>query len=137
MSIVDINWRPETKELRTFGLVVLIGMGLVGLAFQFWFDRMNVAVALYVIGMALGLPGLTGTTMGLPGYWLWMGFAFVVGNIMSRVLLTVIYYLLFLPMGIGRRALGNDRLKLRRRSAESYWYDVRANDEPSRYERQF
>jgi hypothetical protein len=137
MSLVDIRWRPDPKELRKFGLVVLIGMGILGLVFQFLFGQENVAIVLYAIGAVLGLPGLTGTVVGLPGYWLWMGFAFVAGNVMGRVLLTVIYYLLFLPMGVGRRALGNDPLQLKRRPADSYWNDIKTGDESERYQRQF
>ena len=137
MSMVDISWRPGPKELRKFGLVVLVGMGLIGLVFQFWIDQAEVAMVLYAVGAVLGLPGLTGTSLGLPGYWFWMGFAFVLGNIMGRVLLTVIYYLLFLPMGIVRRWLGNDRLKLKRRYADSYWQNLKTKDDPDRFERQF
>ncbi len=137
MSLVDIRWRPDPKELRKFGLVVIIGMGLLGLVFQFLLEQEKVAMVLYAIGAVLGLPGLTGTVAALPGYWAWMGFAFVVGNIMGRVLLTVIYYLMFLPMGVGRRAFGNDPLQLRRRSADSYWKDLQTGDEAGRYERQF
>ncbi len=137
MSLVDIRWHPNTRELREFGLVVLIGTGLIGLVFQFWRGQTTVALVIYAVGGVLGLPGLTGRAIGLPGYWLWMGVACVMGNIMGRVLLTVIYYSLFLPMGIVRRALGNDSLNLKRRPVESYWCDVKHKDDPDRYERQF
>ena len=137
MSLVDIRWHPNTRELREFGLVVLLGTGLIGLVFQFGRGQTTVALVIYAIGGLLGLPGLTGRAIGLPGYWLWMGVACVMGNIMGRVLLTVIYYFLFLPMGIVRRSLGNDSLKLKRRPVESYWCDVKNKDEPDRYERQF
>ena len=137
MSVVDIRWHPNSKELRSFGLVVLVGMVLIGLLLQFKYGRVHAAVDFYTTGALLGLPGLTGTVIGLPGYWLWMGIACVMGNIMGRLLLTLIYYLLFLPMGIARRALGNDALKLKRSPVESYWSDLRTKDEPGRYERQF
>jgi hypothetical protein len=137
MSIVDIRWRPNSRELRKFGLVVLVGMGLLGLAFQFLLEQVNVAVVLYAVGAVLGLPGLTGTVVALPGYWLWMGFAFAVGNVTGRVLLTAIYYLLFSPLGGARRALGNDALQRKHQPTASYWSDLKTGDDPGRYERQF
>ncbi len=137
MPLVEISWHPDTKALRKFGIVVIIGLGLIGLAFQFYWNRSEAATSLYIAGLVLGLPALTGTFIGLPGYWLWMGIAFVLGNIMSRVMLTLVYYLLFLPTGLIRRSLGNDRLMLRKRPGDTYWNDVDSDPENTRFERQF
>ncbi len=137
MSLVEISWHPDQKALRQFGIVVLLGLGLFGVAFQFFLGQPQVATGLYIAGLVLGLPALSGTIIGRPGYWLWMGIAFVLGNIMSRVLLSLIYYLLFWPIGFIRRALGNDRLRLRKRPTNTYWVDVDADPENTRFERQF
>jgi hypothetical protein len=137
LSIVDINWRPGPRGLLKFGLTVMIGFALLGLLFQFWFERQTVAFVLYAAGGALGLPALTGTVIGLPGSWLWMGIAFVLGNIVSRILLGLIYYLVFTPLGLLRRLTGADPLALRRGRADSYWVELHDDDEASRYERQF
>jgi hypothetical protein len=136
MAFVSISWRPDKKALRSFGLVVIIGLGLIGLFFQLWLEKPDVAYILYVAGAVLGLPGLTGTVIGLPGYWLWMGVAFVMGNIVGRVLLSVVYYGLITPMGTVRRAL-NDKLRLKRPQVESYWTDIEDKEEDTRYERLF
>ena len=37
----------------------------------------ELAWGIYAAAGILGLPALTGTAIGLPGYWLWMGVAFV------------------------------------------------------------
>ncbi|MCP4676613.1 MAG: hypothetical protein GY854_14090 [Deltaproteobacteria bacterium] len=137
MSIVSIKWRPDAVELRKFGVVVIIGMCLIGLLFQFLLGHSDVAYILYIVGGVLGLPGLTGTVIALPGYWLWMGVAFVMGNIVGRVLLTVIYYTLFTSIGLSRRILGSDKLQLKRVSTQSYWKDIDTEGEDTRYERQF
>jgi hypothetical protein len=44
---------------------------------------------------------------------------------------------LFMPMGVVRRMLGNDKLQLRRRPTDSYWKELQTGDEAGRYERQF
>jgi hypothetical protein len=136
MSIVSISWRPDKKALRKFGLVVIIGLCLIGLFFQFYLEKTTTAYALYAAAAILGLPALTGTAIALPGYWLWMGIAFVMGNIMGRVLLSILFYGLITPMGFVRR-MSNDKLRIRRKSRESYWVDIRSEGEEGRYERLF
>jgi len=137
MAMIDIDWRPEPRELRKFGVVVLVGMGVIGAGFHFFSDAPEVARWLWIAGAVLGLPALTGTAIALPGYWLWMGIAFVMGNIMSRVLLAAIYFLLVTPLGLLRRALGGDPLQLKKPAGETYWRDLSGGSAESGYERQF
>ena len=136
MSMVDINWRPQAKELRKFGITVMIGFGIIGLIFQFAADNLQGAYVAYIAGSALGLPALTGTVIALPGYWIWMGIAFVMGNIMSRLLLGIFFYLLITPMGLIRR-LAADKLHLKRPTGSSCWVDLPEDGGKGRFERQF
>ena len=43
----------------------------------------------------------------------WLGFAHVLGAVVSRVLLSVVFGLIVTPIGALRRALGKDSLRLR------------------------
>jgi hypothetical protein len=52
---------------------------------------------------------------------LWMGIAGVLGYINSRILLTILYYLLFTPYGLVSRLVGRDPLDRRSPPKESYW----------------
>lgn len=137
MALVQIDWRPDAAEMRKFGVVVMAGMAIIGAVFHFGLDNAVVARGCWIAGAVLGLPALTGTALGLPGYWLWMGIAFVMGNIMSRVLLSLIFFLLVTPMGILRKALGNDPLSLKKETTDSYWVDVKGDSGSTGYERQF
>jgi hypothetical protein len=136
VSLVNISWRPGPKELRKFGLVVIIGLSIIGAIFQFWVGNASAAYGVYIAAAVLGLPALTGLPIALPGYWVWMGIAFVMGNIMGRLVLSVVFFGLFTPMGLVRRLL-NDRLQLRAKGATSYWRDLPSDDDSIRYERQF
>jgi hypothetical protein len=136
MSLVNISWRPDARTLRRFGVVVIVGFCLIGLFFQFWAGERTVALFAYGAAAVLGIPALTGTIIGLPGYWLWMGVGFVMGNIVGRVLLSVLYYGVITPIGVVRRQIV-DKLQLRRYPKESYWVDIDSEGERSRYERQF
>jgi hypothetical protein len=57
--------------------------------------------------------------MILPGIYkpfavIWFGVATFLGTIMSKVLLTVVYILLVVPVGLIRRLLGKDSLQLKK-----------------------
>jgi hypothetical protein len=43
----------------------------------------------------------------------WFGFSHVLGTIMSKLLLTAVFYLIVTPIGVVRRLLGHDSLRLR------------------------
>jgi hypothetical protein len=44
---------------------------------------------------------------------LWLGFAHVLGTVMSKILLSILFFLVITPIGILRRLSGKDSLKLR------------------------
>lgn len=45
---------------------------------------------------------------------IWFGFAEIMGTVMSRLILTVLFYGLLLPLGLARRLTGADPLALKR-----------------------
>lgn len=143
MSLVKLNWKPSPKELRQFGAIFGSGFLLIGLVKYFWiwnwlFERNEKLGLIFIfIGIVGGAIGLTGTKLALPLYWVWIGIAFVLGNIMSRVVITLIYYGLITPMSFVARLLGRDKLQLKKRAVQSYWQDISLPHEPEKYERQF
>ncbi|MDX1964660.1 MAG: hypothetical protein SFX18_16035 [Pirellulales bacterium] len=136
MSMIEIDWSPSPRELRKFGVTTLIGFLLIG-AVAYYFDKTTVAYVCWGLGAVLGGAALTGTVAGLWAYRAWMGVAFVMGNIISRFLMALIFYGLFWPMGAIRRALGADPLQLNKRATSSYWTPVGPPTDKQRAERQF
>ena len=143
MSLVRLNWKPNKKELRSFGAVFFGGFVLIGLVKYFWpFEYLftqNKTVGLWFIGIAVvvGAIGLTGTRLALPFYWTWLGIAWVMGNIMSRAIITAIYFLILTPMSLLNKIVGRDKLQLKKRQTDSYWTDISLPKEIEKYERQF
>ena len=50
---------------------------------------------------------------------LWFGFSHVLGTIMSKVMLTIVFFVIVTPIGVLRRWLGADPLQLKRWKADS------------------
>ena len=44
---------------------------------------------------------------------IWLSFSKIIGTIMSKILLVLVFFLIVTPMGITRRFLGKDSLKLK------------------------
>ena len=44
---------------------------------------------------------------------MWFGLSHVMGTVMSKVLLAAVFYLIVTPVGVVRRLLGHDSLRLR------------------------
>ena len=68
-----------------------------------------------------------------------MGFAVVAGFFMSRVVLSVLFYLVITPISLAMRVFGKDILDQRiDRSAASYWHKRPAGPKPrASYENQY
>jgi hypothetical protein len=130
-----INATP--KEVRKFGITFsVLAIGLA--AFSFY--RMN-PLWMVFLGASLFflLTGLWAYPILKRIYVGWMTFAFALGWVNTRLILGLVFYLIFTPTGLVMRLLGKDPLGLRfDRQATTYWLK-RAPQDPSkkRYEKLF
>jgi hypothetical protein len=68
----------------------------------------------------------------------WMRLAVTLGHVNSRILLTVVYYGLFLPYGVVSRLVRRDPLDRRSPPRETYWVErARTRQTPEQFERLF
>ncbi len=121
MRLDEIKSIKGTKpELRKFGLT--IGIFLLILAgWLFWKQRPSFPYFAYA-GGGLVLAGLILPVLLKPIYKMWMSFAVVMGFIMTRVILTVIYFGMFTPMALAAKLLGKDLLDEKwDKKAGTYW----------------
>jgi hypothetical protein len=107
-------------ELRKFGLT----MGAVFLiiaGFLFWKQPPGFPY-FACAGGGFALLGWAAPVLLKPLYKVWMSFAVVMGFIMTRVILTVLFFGLFTPIALVARLLGKDLLEARwDKKAATYW----------------
>ena len=58
----------------------------------------------------------------------WMFFGFMIGKIVSPIVLGFIYFGLFFPIGFFRRLFGKDELKISQTSNKTYWISRKQSD---------
>lgn len=136
MAFITVHWRPKPRQLRIFGITMLIGLGAIGSLFHFWLGFTGFATFLWTFGALSFLTGITGTVVALPFYWLWTGFAFVISQTLGYGLLVLIFYLVVTPIGLLSRIMRRDRLALKDNGGGSYWQPIRKSRD-HHWERQF
>jgi hypothetical protein len=134
----DIPWSPSTRVLRQFaGLCPAVGAGLGAWQYQVA-ARPTIGLALASAGIVVGVLCLARPSLCR---WLlvtWMIAAFPLGWAVSKIVLAVTFFGLFLPLGLLLRLTGRDPLALKaRRHQQSYWTPKPQPADPRRYFQQF
>ncbi len=112
--------KATTKEARKFGLT--IGAFLLAIAGLLLWKQRPGFLSLAYAGAGFAALGLVLPILLKPIYKVWMSFAVVMGFIMTRVILTVLYIGMFTPIAVIAKLLGKDLLGERwNKSAATYW----------------
>jgi Saxitoxin biosynthesis operon protein SxtJ len=134
----DISFAPSDRTLRQFAVLWVLFFGGAACWKSGANARVDVAVALAALALAVGVIGLT-----KPG-WIrflyvgWMVLAFPIGWTVSYLLLAVLFFGAFTPIALLFKLLGRDALERRPQSnRETYWTPKRAPSELRNYLRQF
>lgn len=110
----------QDAQARRSALVVG-GVLLAIAAWNLYRGRTTVVALLGSLGVALMLAGLLLPPVARAFHVFWMRLAAVLGYVNSRILLSLMYYLVFTPYGLVSRLVGRDPLRRRSRKQETYW----------------
>ena len=119
----EINAFPLTsRDLRKFGILVG-GVFLILYALIFLTDGSEILKWIFLIlGGSLFLGGLVIPDSLKRVYLVWMTGALILGWIMSRVILTILFFLILTPIALIAKVSGKKFLDLNfRDSKSSYW----------------
>jgi hypothetical protein len=112
--------KETKKNLRKFGLTVGIVLAAIG-TLLFYFEKSS-AIYFTIIGGLLILLGILLPQLLKPINKVWMGLAIVLGFIMTRVILTTLFYLVITPIGFLAKIFGKRFMVLKYdRSVKTYW----------------
>jgi hypothetical protein len=112
----------EGSSNRSFGFVFAVVFAIIGLwpllgsgVLRWW----SLVVAAVFALLAVAAPAV----LAAPNRW-WMAFGLLLGRIVSPIVLGLMFYAVFTPMGWALRAMGKDPLRLSRdTAAASYWIE--------------
>ena len=131
------NLKSEKSDLRKFGITIGTVLFIIA-GFFFWKEKESFQLFL-TIGIILFVTGIAIPIILKPVYWAWMVFATILGWFMTRVILSLLFYVIVTPIGLISRLFGKQFLELKwDKSQDSYWnYRESKELERSNYENQF
>lgn len=131
------NINSSETELKKFGLTVGTVLVIIGLVL-FYFEKSSYP---YFSGLGAGLIifGVVFPKTLLPIQKAWMAIAVVLGFIMTRVILSILFYLVITPIGLLAKLFRKDFLDRKfEKNKNTYWnYRVLKEYEKIDTERQF
>lgn len=126
----------DKRTLRKFGMTMGIAFLVVSSLF-FFRDKHIGAVYGLVVSCIFFIMGLISPALLRPVYITWMRFAFILGWVNTRVILVILFYLIFTPVGLVMRLFRIDLLE-RKNKEGTYWKDKeKVYFNPLNYERRF
>ena len=133
MALTNINWQPGTQELHRFATSLTVGFALIAVAVWIlgghWHSwrvggdfHWRPLAGWWAPSLALLLLARIHAPLVKPFYRVWMGLAFIMGNLTGILLLGLFFYGVVTPFGLVLRLAGHDPLRLRTKAgATSYW----------------
>ena len=136
MSLVQIDWNPEKKQLRRFGVAMIILCELAGWLFASK-GHFELGLGIFIFGVLSCLSGFIHLGTAKVFYRIWMALGYVMGLVIAPIMFAVMYYLCVTPIALLGKLVGRDRLNLKKNDGDSYWHDMPPTPDIKRYERQF
>ena len=114
------NINETKKDLRKLGITV--GSVLAAIAVLLFYFEKPSAIYFAVIGGLLILFGTLFPQLLKPLNRIWMSLAIVLGYFMSRVILTILFYLVLTPIALLAKLVGKKFMILKYdKSVKTYW----------------
>ena len=131
------NIKSGKKELRQFGITIGVVLGLLG-GWLLWRGREGYYLVLITGAIFLSL-GCILPLLLKPLHKLWMTLAVLLGWLMTRIILIILFFLVVTPIGLLARLSGKDFLNRKfDNNVSSYWIRRKtATADRKSYERQF
>ncbi len=139
MPVIEIKRNPTRRELNQFGFIWLGFLTFFGAIARFKLGEPTVALVLWVAAVVVPVVGWLVPSV-MRAVFLGMSYAaWPIGLVVSHVILALVYYLVFTPIGLAMRIFGYDPMKRGfDDGATSYWVTRDpAAAAPKRYFRQF
>lgn len=139
----DVNWKPDSSEVRKFGRVLIIGGAI--LTSLFWVLEFSLKNSFVPDFLKYVFPGIIGAGLiaviiplvGRPIYFVWYFLACIIGFIISNLVMGLFYFVIMALFGLALKLRKKDPLNLKPEPGQnSNWHESAKNLPLSSYYRQ-
>ena len=127
------NQKIKIGSNKSFGIV----FSIVFLVIAFW-PMLNGNEIYYwslAISIVFLILGLINSKILTPLNTIWSKFGILLGNVVSPIVMGIIFFLIATPTSIIMKLLGKDLLKLKKNNNDSYW--IEKNNQKSKMKNQY
>ena len=110
----------ELPSNRKFGFFFAAVFSLLA-GYCLYVGAYSLSWAFAGVAVLLALIAMLHANLFLPLNKLWMRFGLLLGLIISPIVLGLLFFLIFTPVGLLMRMFGRDELRLRTRDVGTYW----------------
>ena len=118
---------------KSFGIVFFVVFILIG--FYPLIKDGNLNISSILIGLIFLILGILNSRFLTPLNKIWFKFGLLLGQLISPIIMGVIFFLVVTPIAFIMRVLGKDVLKLKKKTDNSYW--IKKTDLKSKMKNQF
>ena len=130
---LDVN----TKSLRKFGLSVGAVFCLLAL-WMFLKNHFPLALSILgIVGVLLMVMALTIPKALKEIYKVWMGMAFAIGWVVSRIILAILFFLVVTPIGFIAQLFGKEFMDIRKNKRRNTYWIKRNERKKINYEKMY
>ena len=108
---------PSNKKFGMFFAAVFLAL----CGYFYWTGSVHLSIAMAVVSVVLALIAIIRPVWLLPLNTLWMRFGWLLGAIVSPLVLGMLFFLLFTPLALMMRLFGRDELRIRKQSSGTHW----------------
>jgi hypothetical protein len=117
---------PSNKKFGLFFAAVF----MLFASYLFFTGSQQYAIACLVVSIIFAIVSYAKNDLLLPLNKAWMGLGLLLGMIISPIVLGIIFFLIFTPVGLCMRLFGRDELRLKKLEANTYWKVRQTHDTP-------
>jgi len=137
MAFLDKNRQPGATELQVFGLLLALFAGFVGAILRWKLGLPTAAAVVWGLGALAALAYYALPPLRRPMIRAWVTITYPLGWLISHVVLALVYYGVFTPIGRIQRLFGRDAMQRRPDpQATSYWQKRKTKRDPASYFKQ-
>jgi hypothetical protein len=120
-----VNSKIKISSNRNFGIVFFA----VFLIIAFWplLNHNEIRYWSLIISLVFFILGIINSKLLTPLNKIWFKFGILLGNIISPIVLALIFFLIVTPTAIIMKIIGKDILNLKKKNIKSYWIKKNSN----------
>ena len=128
--IMTSGAQKQLKESKYFSLFIS-SMLILEVILKYNIYTKQILILLFLLGAAFFIVGLYKPHWFIPFLRLWIKFGIIISNVTQPFIMTIVFFVLFIPIGILLKIIKKDLLEMKfLPKATTYWHN-RRNDNSS------